>query len=54
MKNWLPSVPGPAFAVDSTPGSSCTRLGAELAAELVAGAAGAVAERVAALRHEAR
>ena len=52
MKNWLPLVLGPALAMESMPAASCLRLGLISLLELVAGAAGAVALRVAALDHE--
>ena len=52
MKNWLPFVFGPAFAMERTPGLSWRRLGMELVGEPVAGAAASASRRVAALRHE--
>ena len=52
MKNWLPSVPGPAFAMLRRPGRSVSGRGRELAVVLVSGASGSASQRVTALRHE--
>ena len=53
MKNWLPLVFGPALAIERMPALVVAQRRMELVAELVAGPAGALAEAVAALNHEA-
>ena len=52
MKNCDPLVPGPVLAIASRYGRSKAQLGVDLVLELVARAARALAERVAALDHE--
>ncbi len=53
MKNWLPLVPGPELAMARRPGWSKVRVGTELVIKEVARVAGAIADAVAALDHEA-
>ena len=53
MKNWLPLVFGPALAIERMPDAVVAQVGVELILELVAGPAVALAERIAALDHEA-
>ena len=53
MKNCEPLVLGPELAMARRPGSSKVRVGVDLVLEEVAGIAGAVADAVAALDHEA-
>ena len=53
MKNWLPLVFGPALAIERMPARSWRSVGMELVLELIARAAGALPERIAALDHEA-
>ena len=53
MKNCPPLVFGPRFAIDRIPGLVVPRLRMELVGERVAGSADPLAERIAALNHEA-
>ncbi len=53
MKNWPPFVFGPELAIDRMPSFECRSFGLNSSSKRVARAAGALAERVAALDHEA-